>query len=794
MKISRNALERYIDLSTLSDKEIADGLTFAGIETEDYYKLASGTNLVIGHVLTCIKVEGSDHLSYCTVDVGRLGTREIICGAPNVRSGQKVIVALEGAILPVGEIKRVTIKGHNSEGMICSLSELGVPSELQSHDDLVGIHVLSEDAPVGNTQVLEYLGLDDTIFDIRPLANRSDMLALYNVVRELGAIFDLHYNIPEIEVNPSFKTKLKLEVNTPLVPIFALTEVRNVAIKPSPQWMATFLRKHGHRPVNNIVDIGNYVMLVTGRPLHMYDLDKVKDEHFIVSSDATTKFIALDEKEYNIVPGDQIISDKEKVLCLGGINGAKSSAVTNETKRIAIEVAAFDTAHIRMSVVRHNLPSEASTRFGKGVNLNNTTEAMNLALSLIFDLVPGAEFSNTVTVEKSLPAQPVIYFDKDKINKLLGTTFSEEVMISTLNRLNITVNEDKSVNLPLYRQDFFSLADLAEEIIRLLGFEHVGNEIPALFTTVGSYDEVQRKRYDIRKLLRSKGLYEVLTYALTDEEKNKTFVYLNKDVSLKLLHPMTPVRSELRLNLLPSVIETLTYNASRQQSDFALFEISNITSENYKGEHLAFAFYGNEVLSRELSKRPYDFFDAKGLIISVLEYLGINESRYEFVLNPHKNEEFHPAQSALLKVQGKVVGVFGKLHPLAREKALLNNEAIIGELNLSALLSLKTSLNKVNPPARFPFVRRDLALLVNEDLSVKELINVIRKAGGKLISDVSVFDVYTKLKDEPGKKSVALTLTLQDANKTLVEDEIKEVMTKVIEELTKKLQVVVRGI
>ncbi|OQC11337.1 MAG: Phenylalanine--tRNA ligase beta subunit [Tenericutes bacterium ADurb.Bin087] len=794
MKVSRNALERYIDLRNISDEEIAKRLTFAGIETEDYYKLASGTNLVIGHVIKSTKVEGSDHLSFCQVDVGKLGKRNIICGAPNVASGQKVIVALDGAKLPAGDIKSVTIKGYQSEGMICSLSELGVPHELQSQADIEGIHVLNNDAPVGNTDVLNYLGLDDTIFDIRPLANRSDMLALYNIVRELGAIFDLHYNIPEIEVKPSFTTKLKLEVKTPLVPIFALTEVRNITIAPSPDWLATFLRKHGHRPVNNIVDIGNYVMLVTGRPLHMYDLDKVKDEHFVVSSDVTTTFIALDDKEYHIVPGDQIIHDADKVLCLGGINGARSSAVSEKTKRIAIEVAAFDTAHIRMSVVRHNLPSEASGRFGKGVNLYNTEEAMNLALSLIFDLVPNAKFSNTVTVEKNIPAQPRIYFAADKINKLLGTTFSEEVMLSTLNRLNITVNADKSVNLPLYRQDFFSLADLAEEIIRLQGFDHVGNEIPGLFTCVGSYDDIQAKRYDIRKLLRENGLYEVLTYTLTDADKNQTFTYLNNDEPLKLQHPMTPVRAELRLNLLPSVIETLTYNASRQQTDFAIFEISNITSTNYKGEHLAFAFYGNKLSQGELGKRTYDFYDAKGVVVSILDYLGINESRYEFVINPHQNDEFHPAQSALLKVQGKVVGIFGKLHPLAKEKALLGSEAVVGEINLSALLNLKTSLTKVNAPARFPFVKRDLALIIDEDVPVKDIINVIRKAGGKLVSDVSVFDVYTKLKDEPGKKSVALSLTLSDTNKTLVEEEIKDVMNKVVDELMKKLQVVVRGI
>lgn len=795
MLVSRNLLEQYIDLSTISDEEIARRLTFAGIEVEEHYRLASGTNLVIGHVLACEKIEGSDHLSHCKVFLGKeKGEREIVCGAPNVRTGLKVIVADIGAVLPEVTIKAATIKGVSSAGMICSLKELGVKDELLSEADINGIHELSDDAPVGETNVLKYLGLDDTLFDIRPLANRSDMLAIYNIVRELGALFNLEYSFKEKSHKSDFKTNIKLKVSALKTSFFALTEVRNIKVEKSPMWLEQVLLKHGFNPINNIVDIGNYVMLLTGRPLHMYDLDRVANEEFIVNDKESLTFKALDDKDYDLLPGDQVIRDANGVLCLGGVIGAYDSMVKDDTKRIAIEIAVFSPQAIRATVKRLNLPSEASSRFSKGVNPHNYEEAHNLVISLLKDLVPNIKVSDAIIVKKEEETPAPIIFDEHYINRLLGTKFTKEEMLETLAALSIKVDDNNHVYLPHYRIDIGGLNDLAEEIIRVRGFEHVTSLLPSGEITLGEYDERQKARYDLRKLLRTSGLYETLNFTLTSKENLTKFAYLNSEKALVLANPMTPLRTYLRLNLLPSLLETLSYNVSRQATDLALFEISEITSEKSVREHLAFVYYGKDKKHGELSKIDYDFYNAKGLVTTILNFLGINESRYEFISNDRfLDGGLHPMQSAILRVQGKVMGVIGKIHPTMQKEYGLNAPTIVGELDLGALLTLKTGKNKVIAPPRFPSVSRDLALVVNLDLPVGDLLKMVKQAGGKLVTKVEVFDVYTKHLESENKKSVAITIVMQDNEKTLVESDIQAVMTNVITSLKDKLNAEVRS-
>lgn len=792
MKVSRKLIENYIDLSAFTDEEIARRLTFSGIEVEGFEKLASATNLVIGEVLTKVPVEGSDHLSLCTVNLGvNDGVKQIICGAPNVAVKQKVIVAKVGAVLPELTIKATTIKGHESSGMICALNELGVKSEyITSNED--GIHVLSDDAVIGNEEVLNYLGLDDTIFDIRPFANRSDILSLYNLVKELSGLFDVPYMLPLYDIKRSFDTNLTLKVNSRLVDAFTLTEAQNVFVKDSPLWLQNTLVKHGYRPINNIVDIGNYVMLLTGRPLHMYDLDKVKDETFIVDSNVNTTFVALDEETYKLEPGDQVISDKNEVLCLGGVIGALNSSVTTTTKRIAIEVAHFDATAIRLTTTRLNLPSEASSRFSKGVNSNNADEAINLALMLIKEMMPEAQFSDTVVVAtKKLKAAPIT-FDTKRINTLLGTNFTREEMADALGRLGFSIEGNK-VSAPQHRTDIDGLADLAEEVIRILGFEHVQSELPSLKTTIGEYNERQKVRRDLRTLLRNRGLYETLNYTLVHADSLKSFAFLNKDEALYLAHPMTPLRSHLRLNLLPSLLETLNYNVSRQQTNLALFEVSDVMSKKGTSEHLAFVFYGKEALTGVLKSRDYDFYDAKGLVEIILDYLNIVPSRIKLERLTNPQDDFHPAQSVFVKVDNKLVGVFGKLHPTRQKELGLKDVTIAGELDLKALLNVKTGGGKFNAPSRFPFVKRDLALVLDHDVEVGTLLNIVQKAGGKTVANVEVFDVYTKLDNDPDRKSVALTITLLDVTKTLVDEDIKMTMDKIISEVVTKLKAEVRS-
>ncbi len=793
MKVSRNLLSNYINLDGISDAELAKRLTFAGIEVETYEKLSSATGLIVGEVLTQEKVENSDHLSLCSVNLGpKDGIVQIICGAPNVAAGQKVIVAQVGAVLPELTIKKTTIKGLESNGMICALNELGV-DESFSEEDNNGIYVLPNDAKVGNEEVLKYLGLDDTIFDIRPLANRSDMLAIYNIVKELSALFNRPFTLPNYSAKQTFKAKLTLDVRTKLVQAFTLTEVTNIQVAASPKWLRDVLIKHGFRPINNIVDIGNYVMLLTGRPLHMYDLDDVYNEAFIVSDDLKKSFIGLDEKSYVLLPGDQVIHDEKNILCLGGVLGALLSSVTPKTKRIAIEVAVFSQPNIRLSATRLNLVSEASSRFSKGVNEFNTHEALMLALHLLNEMMPNITISETVNYEVPRAEKAPIFLDDKRINTLLGTKFTKEEMIETLLSLCFIVKNNREVIAPPHRADIDGLNDLAEEIIRVRGFEHIKTALPNLETTVGEYDAYQKARMQIRTLLAHRGLYETLNYTLTTKESLEAFKYLNKGTPYALEHPMTPLRSHLRLNLLPSLLETLSYNANRQQENAALFEISEVISKEAFGEHLAFVMMGEERLNGALNTRPYDFYDAKGLVEMLMAYLNIGPSRFKFLLLAETNAEFHPAQSVEVLVDNRRVGVFGVVHPTALKSFGIKNKVIAGELDLKTLLHVKTSNGKVIPPSRFPFVVRDLALLINKDIPVADVLNAVKKAGGRIVRNVEVFDVYTKLLDDTNRKSVALSITLLDETKTLVDADIKGVIDKVISQLQTKLQAEVRS-
>ena len=369
MLVSLRELKKYVDIEGLSAEEIANKLTFSGVEVEEISTLASGTNLVIGHILSCENHPDSDHLHVLNVDLGsKYGVQQIVCGAPNARKGLKVIVSRVGAKLPGGEIKASVIRGVESNGMCCSLLELGVDSKYLSEYQTKGIEELPEDAPVGEENVLGYLGLDDTVLNLKVLANRPDLLGLYNVAREVGAIFDRKVNIPSFSYKADFNTDLVVDSKTDLCKQFSGCEIKGIKIKPSPKWMSDFLMSEGVRSINNIVDIGNYVMLLTGQPLHMYDADKLDKNSLIVKSDYVGDFVALDEKTYSIKENDLVITCNDKPMCLGGVMGSLECAVDENSKRIIIESASFDGATIRRTSNRLGLASESSSRFVKGTN------------------------------------------------------------------------------------------------------------------------------------------------------------------------------------------------------------------------------------------------------------------------------------------------------------------------------------------------------------------------------------------------------------------------------------------
>lgn len=790
MIVSYKSLQQFVDLDGLTPEEVAQKLTFAGIEVESITHLGYGTNLVIGHILECQPHPDSDHLHVLKVDLGaRYGVKQIVCGAPNARKGLKVIVAREGAVLPSGKIGHSTIRGVESEGMCCSLLELGVESKYLNEKQTSGIEELDESAPVGEERVLEYLGLDDTRLDLNVLANRPDLLSLINVAREVGAIFNRSIKEMYVEILQDYETDFKVGSKTSKCSQFSIKEIKDIKIKDSPKWMKQALMSMGVRSINNIVDIGNYVMLLTGQPLHMYDLDKLPERSLLAEDDLERPFIALDEKEYQLQKGDICICSHHEPMCLGGIMGSLACAVDENSHNIVIEAASFDGASIRHTSNRLGLASESSMRFVKGTNHFQSEQVIDLAAYLIKTLCDGQHFSQTKVYQSEIYEEIVIKSSTERINGRLGTTFSNEEIKQTLERLYFRVNMKNdgsfTCTVPQFRLDVREDADLSEEVIRLLGYEHIDARLPRFDTTVGRLSPVQEKISFLREILLNRGLDECLTYSLISEKEAKNFSSFFKEEPYRLLNPLTDDHVILRTNVIHSLLMSASYNVARQNKNLALFETSLISDKSANTHHLAVCLLGECLEQDQLKRRPYDFYDAKGIVEAIMEVIGIDNSRYKFEKNTTVSE-LHPGKSALIVVQNKPIGFLGELHPKMKELYDIGkNSAVVLEIVLDELLQLRTKEVKSTNISKFPSVSRDLALIVKDEVDALDLLRLIKSVGKGLVIDTHVFDVYKGENIERGYKSLAINITycsfdhtLSDKEVTLVEDQIKFELNK----------------
>lgn len=799
MLVSLKSLKEFVSLEGLDEKQIADGLTFAGIEVEEIKHMAEGTNLVIGQILKCVNHPDSDHLHILDVDLGpKYGVTQIVCGAPNARVGLKVIVARVGAKLPQVEIKKGVIRGIESNGMCCSLLELGVDSKYLKEEQIKGIEELDESAPVGEEDVLGYLSLDDVILNLNVLANRPDLLSVYNIAKEVGAIFSREVKIPSYKEIETFKTSLEVGSSTDKCTQFSGKEIKGIVIKDSPKFMKSALESMGIRSINNIVDIGNYVMLMTGQPLHMYDADKLEKLQLVARSDYEGDFIALDEKTYKILPNDIVICSNNKVMCLGGVMGSLECAVDEKSTHIVIESASFDGASIRRTSNRLGLASESSSRFVKGTNHFQSEEVINFASYLIKEYCEGKEFSDIKKYQVEKKENKIIETTTKRINGRLGTEFSDEIIENTLRRLNFLVDMDKNGNLkvtvPLYRLDVSTYADLSEEIIRLLGYSNVKSELPCLDVKVGGLTLNQERIKLIRQLLIDKGLDECLTYSLVSKKEVGLFNLLNNDEPYVLLNPLTDEHSHFRTHVLYSLINAARYNVSRQIKSLALFEVSHVQSLKGREDHLAIVLLGNEYNQSLLNKTPYDFYHMKGIVDAIMESLGIEQSRYKFERLKEHLDELHPGKSAGLYFQNKLIGVLGELHPnKVDEYDLGKNSVIVLELRLDEIISSKVSVIKMKPIPRFPFVTRDLAFVIDKNIDVKDIIKTIRTSGKGIVTNAEIFDVYEGEHIANDKKSIAITITYQKEDGTLIDKEVNDVEDKIKFELLKTYHAELRG-
>lgn len=798
MKVSINWLNQFVKVDDIDPTELAEKLTFAGVEVEDVTRLASATNLVIGKIIACEKHPDSDHLHVLKVDEGeRYGIHQIVCGAPNARTGLKVIVARTGAVLPEVTIEKSEIRGVESDGMCCALYELGVDKKYLSEKQLSGIEELNDDAKVGEENVLGYLGLDDVILNLKLLANRPDLNAMENVAREVGCLLNRPVTIPAYSLSSREKTDFEVGSQSEKCPQFGISIVRGVQTKPSPSWLQEILTSEGIRSINNVVDIGNFVMLLTGQPLNMYDLDKLPKHSLIVKDDWEGDFVAMDGKTYPVQKGDLMVTSDAQPMCLAGIMTSMACAVDEKTVNVAIESAVFNGASIRHTSNRLGLSSESSARFVKGLNKDQALRVLTVAGALLMRLAGASSVSEAVNFDVLSHQKHVISTSLDYINRRLGTSFGYEEVMATLRRDNLVVTPKEGdafdIEVPSFRIDMAGEADVSEEVIRLLGFSHVTSKMPTIaFSSKGGLRPEQKDKASIRRFLRHYGLDECITYSLVNKKEKDAFAYLSTGECYRLKNPMTDDHEYLRKNLLRSLLDVASYNCAHQEKNLALFEISDVDAPNLQGTRLSVVFVGEEPLQGDWVRRPYDFYSVKGVFEGIMSLLSINENRYRIVPLTSDKAEFHPGRSAGVYLGKTLIGVMGEFHPSVLKDLGLGKCAAGMELDLKAILELKTSPDKAIIPAKFPSVSRDLAFVLPKEILYEDVKREIARTD-KLIRGVEIFDLYEGANIAEGKKSLALNIVFLDDEKTLKDEEVNAVMDKIIGTLKMRFNAEIRS-
>lgn len=791
MLVSLNEISKYVDISGLSKEEIASRLTFSGIEVEEIKTLSKATSLVVGKVISCIPHPNSDHLHVCKVDI-KDEILDIVCGAPNCKEGIKVIVAKVGAKLPGGEIKAGEIRGYKSNGMLCALNELGVDPKYLKEEQIKGIEILSDDFEVGDSDILHKLGLDDVILDLSLLANRSDCYSLFNVSREIGALFNRKVNILKANDDSTYEEKeFKVDSLTPNCKEFSVKIVKGIEVKDSPAWLKNCLRSEGIRTINNIVDLGNYIMLLTGQPIHMYDYDKLVKKELIVRSDINEKFIALDEKEYSIHEGDICVTSSGKTMCLGGIMGGLDSEVTNDTKNIVIEVANFNHASIRRTSSRLGLVSDSSQRFVKGINKDQVDYVLNLTTNLLKTISNVDSISNIIKYDVLNHDKKLISCSVDYINNRLGTNFEYEKIKDILELLYFKFVESDGnkfiVEVPSFRIDVEGKADLSEEIIRYIGLDTISPTLPFMETTVGGKSKDEQKEDVICSFLSNNGLYRVLTYTLVNKKMSESFKILNKSDGYVIKNPLTEDHKYVRTNLLPSLINCANYNLNHQNNNFGIYEISHIDSMQKNEIHLGVVLVGKKYKQDKIIGESYSYYDAKGIVDTILDMFNISSTRVKYTR--FETDEFHPNRSALVLLDNKPLCVMGDIYPTKKE---IKDSMILLEMNLSVLFATKSKNIKFEPISAYPQSSRDYAFIIDDSINYIDIKNEVKKCSS-LIKEVSIFDIYKGKNLAQNEKSIALTVVFESNDHTLKDNEIDEVHNKIVETLNKKFNVSLRS-
>ncbi|RHB51774.1 phenylalanine--tRNA ligase subunit beta [Exiguobacterium sp. AM39-5BH] len=770
MLLSKKWLNQYIDVSDLSGQTLGDLITKNGIEVESVVSRSEGlSGLVVGHVLACEKHPEADKLNVTTVDIGADSPVQIVCGAPNVAAGQHVIVATVGARLPGLKIKKAKLRGVESQGMICSLEELGFEKKQIREDEQDGIHTFREPVEVG-ADVIRLLDLDDEVIELGLTPNRSDCLSLYGIIHEVAAILERPYTLPTADVTTDVVNTVSVRLETDNCPYYATRRVDGVVIGDSPQWLKNILIAEGVRPINNVVDVTNYVMLELGQPLHAFDTAKLGTTIAVRQAHDGEEIVTLDDVTRTLDASMMVITNGEQPVAIAGVMGGANTEVDATTSSIILESAYFAPASVRKTSRTLGLRSDSSARFEKGVDPERLQLALDRAAELIVE-VSGGTISDIVIAGDKDSAARTIDVSVAYINHRLGMDLEQETIVRILERLGLDVTGDETltVHVPSRRPDLELPADITEEVARLYGYDSLPSSLPASHSK-GYLPKENVLRRRVRRVLQGAGLSQAITYSLTSVGNASRFSGADL-AQVNLAMPMSEERSVLRTSLIPGLLEAARYNTSRQQANVRLYETGRVYVEQgetlpRETERVAGVLTGLWYDHRSQGTRvPVDYFVAKGAVETLLSALRI-EATFEAAVIA----DMHPGRTANVLIDGRVIGYVGQVHPGVSKDVYGLKEVYVFELDLDVLQQSAELIYEDVP--RFPSITRDLALVLKRDIPAGQVEATIKQAAGPLLIDLALFDVYIGENVGVDEKSIAFSLKYQDPTRTLQDEEV----------------------
>lgn len=785
MKVPFTWLKDYVDID-INVNELADRLTLSGSKVEEVITTGDEIeNVVTARIVKIEPHPDADKLVICQLDIRKDEYLQIVTGAKNMKEGDIVPAALHGASLANGlKIKKGKLRGIVSNGMMCSEEELGLAEE----GTALGLMILPMDTPIGE-DIKEVLGLNTSIIDFEITSNRTDCMSVVGIARETAATLDVKYKMPNINYNVSgeedIKDMIKLQVKDSLCKRYMARAIKNVKIEPSPSWMQERLLEAGIRPINNIVDITNFVMIELGQPMHAFDMRDIKGNSIIVErAKAEERFISLDEVERDLNESVLTIRDEERAIALAGIIGGLNSQIKEDTNVVILECANFDGTNIRVNAKKLGVRTESSSLFEKDLDPNLTNIALDRACSLIEELKVGQIISGTIDYYEDKVVEKELTVDYKWINKFLGTSLSKEDIKGYLDRLELKtlLKEDMLIiNVPTFRKDISIKEDVAEEVARIYGYNNIPSTINKTINLKDGKNLKQKLDDKVISVLLNSGLNQSISYSFVSpkvfDKINMSKENILRD-TISIKNPLGENYSIMRTTCIPSMMESLARNYSRNNEEVSLFEIGNVyikTNKDLPEERntLVIGLYGK-----------VEYLNLKGVIENLVESLGIEKTHYE---RQSQDQAFHPGKTANLFIGKECAGILGEVHPDVTENYGIDTECYIAEINLDVLYKNANIVKKYKALPRFPAVTRDIALIVDEATFVQEIQSVIKSTGGNLVESINLFDVYKGKQIEDGKKSVAYAISYRSETKTLTDGEVNKVHDKIVRALEYKL-------